>query len=151
MRIAGVANLLLVSAASNVEVAGVQGSTSSALSAWASIFRAFVKLVLGTGPRLWLKVSLLGIMMRVNPFNPAIGPLKIAIACSFWHVAQIAYPLYRDAIKPTVDLSLPRGRCALLSAVGITLTVPIWGSAVRLAGVVLCSTHQFNLSHGCVE
>jgi len=71
---AGVANLLLVSAA-----AMDQDSTSIRYDGigLAALGRAFVKLLFGT------KVSLLGVLMRVDENDDAIRPLEVAIAPAF--------------------------------------------------------------------
>lgn len=135
---AGVANLLLVSAAC-VDPDDLDGPNGTVL---AVLGRAVVKLVFGTAPRLWLKVSLLGIVMHVGKHEDAIWPLEMAIACSFWHVAQILYPLSR-LIEDFAGLMI-------FACLFVVLGFPIWGSAIRLVGVYCCSTHQFNLTSGCV-
>merc|ERR1712070_513954 len=59
---------------------------------WAALMtRAVVKLVLGTELRLYFKVSLVGILMHIDPSSDAVQPAVLAVLLSFVNAGQIIY------------------------------------------------------------
>lgn len=85
-----------------------------------ALLQATVTLVLGTGARLWFKVSLLAVMLRVDPTDPAIWPLKTAILCCLWHIAQIVYNLHQNVFSKKDGYTVSG-----IILVGLALTLPM--------------------------
>jgi hypothetical protein len=124
--------------------------------------RFFNKVVLGTGLRLWFKVSLLVLLKEADVLtglltDPTERTLVLAILTSFAHAASATSPIMgmmfgrrTPGSSPETfnygPLVIPGGCLGLL-----VILFPVWGSVARFLGAYLCKSHNFAFSgRGCV-
>jgi len=114
----------------------------------AALDRFVVKVALGCSTRIWFKVSMFVLLLRLG--LSGIRASLLAILTSILHICVGGYP-YVSYLWKTTSLSSGEKR-RLYGMVFFMYLAPVWASLVRLMGAGFCESHVFSFSaFGCVD
>lgn len=156
---ASISGFLFLSDLLNCQLSTLQGNISKG-KMLAARHRFFNKVVLGTGLRLWFKVSLLVLLKEAEGAALSLATettLVQAILTSFMHAITGTMPvismMFGCRTPDQNELCFNYGPAVVPGGfLGVMLLIfPVWGSLVRFIGAYECESHNFAFSNfGCM-